>query len=199
VSARRACIAASIVVLALAIAGAVTEPKCGDDRGLGPVIAFELSTNATEVDALVTTPECRDALRQNTLFDIFVFIPAFTVFLIAGALLIGRKLAVPFFGLGAICDWLEDAVMVHLLGMPMATFEWLSALMIASRLKFLALSIGIIVLGFAARAAARVRGHLMIIGGAIAIVGLLLEPRLVMPGTLIAWFSLAAVALRPAR
>jgi hypothetical protein len=199
VNSRRVCIAASILVLALAIAGIITTPKCGDDRGLGPVIALELSTNGTQVGALLTSPECISGLRENTLFDIFAFIPSFAVFLIAASFRLGRKIAAPLFALGAICDWLEDSVMLHILGMPMPTFEWLSALMFASRLKFFALSVGIIVLGWTAKISARVRGLLMIIGGAIAIFGLLIDHRLLMPGTLIAWFSLAAFALKDPR
>ena len=199
VNARRVTIAASILVLALAIAGIITTPKCVDERGLGPVIALELSSNGTQVSALLNTPECIAGLRENTLFDIFAFIPSFTVFLIAASFMLGRKIAAPIFALGAICDWAEDSVMLHILGMPMPTFEWLSALMIASRVKFFALSVGIIVLGWTAKTFARARGLLMIIGGAIAIIGLLINHRLLMPGTLIAWFSLAAFALRDPR
>ena len=198
-TARRVCIAASILVLALAIAGIITTPKCGDDRGLGPVIALELSTNGTQVGALLTSAECISGLRENTLFDIFAFIPSFTVFLFAASFMLGRKIAAPIFALGALCDWLEDSVMLHILGMPMPTFEWLSALMFASRLKFFALSVGIMVLGWTAKTFARVRGLLMIIGGAIAIFGLLIDHRILMPGTLIAWFSLAAFALKDPR
>lgn len=196
---RRVCIAAALLTLALAIAGVLTEPKCGADRGLGPVIALELSTSATEVAALVTTPQCAAALRENTYADVVAFIPAFTTFLIAGALLIGRKLAAALFALGALCDWLEDAVMLHVLSMPLPTFEWLSALFFASRLKFLVLSLGIIVLGWAVKSTARGYGLLMMAGGALALCGLPLDHRLLMPGTLIAWLALAAFALRPAR
>ena len=198
-NARRLTIAASLVVLALAIAGILTTPRCGDDRGLGPVIALELATNGSQVSALLNSPECIAGLRENTFFDIFAFIPSFTVFLIAASVMLGRKLAAPIFALGSICDWLEDSVMLHILGMPMPTFEWLSALMFASRLKFFALSIGVMVLGWTAKSTARGQGFLMIIGGAIAILGLVIDPRLLMPGTLIAWFSLAAFALRPTR
>lgn len=185
------------MTLALAIAGVLTTPKsCGDDRGLGPILALELATNATEIEALLKTPECKTALRENTWADIVVFIPAFTTFLIAGAFLLGRKGAAAFFAFAAICDWSEDWVMLRLLD---ETAPGLFSLFWSSRLKFFALSVGIIILGWVARTIARGYGWLMIIGGAIAISGLALDHRLLMPGTLLAWLSLAAFALRPAR
>jgi hypothetical protein len=58
------------------------------------------------------------------------------------------------------------------------------------------LSLGVIVLGFAVKASARTHGVVMILGGAIALCGLAIDARLLMPGTLVAWLALFVVALR---
>jgi hypothetical protein len=185
----RVCLAFGVATLLLAIVGTIRTPKnCGEDGGLGPVVALELVRSSTELEALVRTPECAAGLRETTYGDMALFIPSFTAFLIAGALMIGRRLAVVMFGLGAVFDQLEDVVMLHLLDMPFATFEWLSALFFASRLKFLALSVGVVLLGWSVK---RAHGAAMVVGGGVAMLGVVIEHRLIMPGTLVAWIALA--------
>lgn len=198
---RRACIAFGVLTLALAIAGVVTTPRvCGEDRGLGPVLALELSVTAPEVRALVNSPECAAALRENTLGDMLAFIPAFTGFLVSGALMVRRRhrvalLSVLMFLVAGLSDEVEDVVMLHILDMPMATFEWLAALFFAVRLKFLLLSLGGGLLGWAVRVE-RVLGAAMMAGALISLFGLVIDPRLLAPGTLVAWLGLLMLAMR---
>ncbi|MDP1829495.1 MAG: hypothetical protein Q8L48_39880 [Archangium sp.] len=198
----RACMTLGALTLLLALAGIATTPKtCGDDRGLGPVLGLELAVNASEVSALVRGPDCAAALRENTLTDMVAFIPAFTAFLVCGALMVSRKhrlavLAVPVFVLGGLSDEVEDRVMLALLELPHATREWLIALFFAVRLKFVLLSLGVIIVGAAVARAERLAGAAMITGGLVALCGLLLSHQLLMPGTLVAWVALLVLAIR---
>lgn len=185
----RLCLAFGILTLVLAVGGIVTTPKtCGDDHGLGPILALEFATSAQQVQALVNTPECAAAQREATLADMAAFIPSFTGFLICGALVVRRtrraaKWAVPMFIVAALSDEVEDTAILRLLENPADAA--IGVLIVAVRLKFLMLTLGVLV----ARAE-RVAGAFMVLGGAVALTGLMFEPRILMPATLVAWVAL---------
>ena len=129
-----------------------------------------------------------DGGAETTLADMVAFIPSFTGFLICGALVVSRtrraaKWAVPMFIVAAVSDEVEDTAILRLLENPADAA--IGVLIVAVRLKFLMLTVGVLV----ARAE-RVAGAVMVAAGAVALTGLMFEPRILMPATLVAWVAL---------
>lgn len=201
-------------MLLVSLAGSVVTPRaCGPDGGLGPVIALEVVRSSADVSRLFGAPECAavlaKALRQGTVVDQWLFIPAFVAFLSLGALAFSERgtrigwAGVASAVLGGVCDEGEDQILLGILNDLPGHGASFDALFWFVRIKFVLLSLAAACIGWlvfrSALGRERVLGVLMLVGGAVCSVGTLDAwlHRLLIPGTFVAWLSLLiTVALR---
>lgn len=117
---------------------------CGPSpQGLGAVLGFEAVRSPAEVAALFGADPCRSALvaaqRTGLLLDGLWFIPAYTVFLMAGALAAHRAAGRWLAGLALVAglsDQVEGALLWQILDRLPGTPEAIGALFWAVCIKF---------------------------------------------------------------
>ena len=207
----RVCLAAGVVIIVVqGWMGTVenTDP-CGSTDGMPAILEFELVRTPDDVGALFGSEPCRsqlaDALDQINTIDIFAFIPAFTSFLILGALALrgsGRPiafLAVLVALAAGLCDQAEDQILLDIsanLPGTQAQIDWLFWLV---RGKFSLLGVAPILIGFLMQRLDRMEktlGAIMIVGGVVAVAGTFGTYGLMMPGIGVGWVALLIAATK---
>lgn len=204
----RWCVAAGSLVVACSI-GFGHIPglhPCGDARGLGPIIGFELSTTPGEVARLFGAEPCRSRLvgaqRTALWLDALGFIPSYTAFLCLAAWATGarwRRWIVAAVLVAFLCDEVEgpllDAILRDLPGTP----GLIGGLWWETHVKFVLLGLGTVGIGAALIGSRRMPAILMGVIAAVngvGAIGALLGGQLrLMPHLTVAWGALLLLAL----
>lgn len=206
-----ACLVAGVcVIFVQGFMGTVenTEP-CGSTDGMPAILAFELVRTPEDVDALFGSEPCRGqltgAMDQINTIDIFAFIPAFTSFLILGALAMqgsGRwiaLLAVLAALAAGLCDQAEDQILLKITASLPGTQSQIGWLFWIVRGKFALLGVAPILIGFLMQRLDRMEktlGVIMIVGGVVAVAGTFGSYGLMMPGIGVGWVALLIAATK---
>ncbi|MGH6615600.1 hypothetical protein [Sphingomonas sp.] len=182
---------------------------CGPIGDLTPIIAFEFVRTPAEVALLFGSDPCRSALvaaqKTGLLLDEFGFIPAYTAFLILGALAAGsrgtlRTLTIVALAIAGLSDEIEGVLLYAILRDLPGTQSLLDPLWWAVHVKFALLALGTAGIGVALIAARKwltgAFGLILLGGGLYALYGLTIFPRgSMMTGFVLAWFALLVAAL----
>ncbi|MES2056991.1 MAG: hypothetical protein V4564_13730 [Pseudomonadota bacterium] len=183
---------------------------CGPAGDLGAIIAFEFVRTPAEVALLFGSDPCRSALiaaqKTGLLLDAFGFIPAYTAFLILGALAAGgrgsrRMLIIAMLVIAGLSDEIEGVLMYAILRDLPGTQSLVDLLWWAVHIKFALLALGTAGIGVALIAGrkwlATVFGLILLGGGLYALYGLTLFPAGgMMIGFTLAWVALLVAALQ---
>ncbi|MDG2534661.1 hypothetical protein P6144_13445 [Sphingomonas sp. HITSZ_GF] len=182
---------------------------CGPTHGAGPIIAFELVRNPSQLAELFGPPSCSGAFQaaqtRASWWDALAFIPAYAAFLALGACAMrndARRLslvAVATFLVAALLDQIEGLILFQLAAHWQSPPGLFGALFFTVRPKFALLGIGSLLL-----AALAWRGTLLgkiaavplAAGGLASLWFLFTDPHdpAMMLGHRYAWMALLALA-----
>ncbi len=207
----RLCLAAGFIVIVIQVAMGTTQntEPCGPAGGLPSILAFELVRGPEDVAALFGDDPCRsrlvEAMNRINMIDAWAFIPAFVSYLVLGALAVrahGRtiaSLAIITAIAAGLCDEAEDQILLNITGDLPGTQVQIAWLFWLVRAKFALLGISPILIGILLFMQGRLEkflGVVMIVGGAIAVIGTLGTYILLGPGIAITWIALLMAAMR---
>lgn len=205
----RGCVLAGLLVIACSI-GFGHIPglhSCGDARGLGPIIGFELAATPAQVARLFGAEPCRSALiaaqRTGLWLDALGFIPSYTAFLCFAAWASGRwrRFLVAAMLVAGLCDEIEGLILAAILRRLPGTPALLDALWWETHVKFVLLAGSTAWLGLAGDWSlgrswlSRVTGIAIGVAGLLALQSLFTTPSAMMQELTLAWATLLLVAL----
>ncbi len=185
---------------------------CGPGPAGEPILSLEFVTNPDQVASLFPA-HCKSALAQahvtGVWVDIMGFVPAYLFTLIAALVALGRDVGprgrrIVLAGfiaaiVAAICDQVENIQLLRIVDALPGTQGMIDILMPAVRAKFALLGVAVGCVGaliFRGSGWMRYAGLIMIGGGAMSILGLFLDPALVLGGGMIAWPLILVTAVK---
>lgn len=176
---------------------------CGPGPAGEPILSLEFVTSPDQVASLFLD-HCKSTLayahNKGLWIDILGFVPAYLLTLITAFVALakdadnqGRWIAL--FGfiaaiIAAICDQVENVQLLRIVDALPGTQDMINILMPAVRAKFALLGVAVSCIGtliYLGSGWLRYAGLLMLAGGLVSILGLFLDPALVMGGGVVAW------------